>query len=85
MNYLHIVNFNGLQTVEGQNDSFSAASKGYKPYQTMNKSYLVKCNQSVIAITLYFMLILMCDVTHITAGGSQPHGCRGDRHSPNIL
>ncbi len=26
-NYLHIVYFNGLQTVEGQNDSFSAASK----------------------------------------------------------
>ncbi len=25
---IHIVNFNGLQTVEGQNDSFSAASKG---------------------------------------------------------
>ncbi len=83
MNYLHIVNFNGLQTVEGQNDSFSAASKVYKPYQTMNKSYLVKW--SVIAITLYFMLILMCDVTRITAGGSQPRGCRGDRHSPNIL
>ncbi len=25
----------GLQTVEGQNKSFSAASKGYKRYQTM--------------------------------------------------
>ncbi len=35
--YLHIVSFNGLQTVEGQNDRFSAASKGYKRYQTMNK------------------------------------------------
>ncbi len=33
----HIVNFNGLQTVEGQNDSFSAASKDYKRYKTMNK------------------------------------------------
>ncbi len=35
-----IVNFNGLQTVEGQNDSFSAASKGYKQYQTMNKGLI---------------------------------------------
>ncbi len=35
--FIHIVNFNGLQTVEGQNYSFSAASKGYKWYQTMNK------------------------------------------------
>ncbi len=26
-----------LQMVEGQNDSFSAALKGYKRYQTMNK------------------------------------------------
>ncbi len=32
----HIVNFNGLQTVEG----FSAASKGYKRYQTMNKGLI---------------------------------------------
>ncbi len=30
--FLHILNFNGLQTVEGQNYSFSAASKGYKRY-----------------------------------------------------
>ncbi len=29
---IHIVSFNGLQTVEGQNYSFSAASKGYKRY-----------------------------------------------------
>ncbi len=26
--------------VEGQNDSFSAASKGYKRYQTMNKGLI---------------------------------------------
>ncbi len=26
----HIVSFNGLQTAEGQNDSFRAASEGYK-------------------------------------------------------
>ncbi len=36
----HIVNFNGLQTVEGEKDRFSAASKGYKRYQTMNKSLI---------------------------------------------
>ncbi len=39
-NYLHIVYFNGLQTVEGKNYSFSAASKSYKRYQTMNKSLI---------------------------------------------
>ncbi len=32
--------FNGLQMVEGQNDSFRAASKGYKRYQTMNKGLI---------------------------------------------
>ncbi len=36
----HIVSFNGLQTVEGQNDRFSAASTGYKRYQTMNKGLI---------------------------------------------
>ncbi len=34
--------FFGLQTVEGQIYSFSAASKGYKRYQTTNKDYLTK-------------------------------------------
>ncbi len=34
---IHIVR---LQTVEGQNDSFSAASKDYKRYQTMNKGLI---------------------------------------------
>ncbi len=38
--FINKVSFNGLQTVEGQNDSFSAASKGYKRYQTMNKSLI---------------------------------------------
>ncbi len=38
--YIYIVSFNGLQTVEGQNDSFSAASEGYKRYQTMNKGLI---------------------------------------------
>ncbi len=32
--------FNGLQTVEDQNYSFSAALKGYKRYQTMNKGII---------------------------------------------
>ncbi len=32
---------NGLQTVEGQNYSLSAASKGYKRYQTMNKVEMI--------------------------------------------
>ncbi len=38
--FIHIVSFNGLQMVEGQNDSFSAASKGYKRYQTTNKGII---------------------------------------------
>ncbi len=37
MIFIHIVSFNGVQTVESQNYSFSAASKGYKRYQTMNR------------------------------------------------
>ncbi len=36
----HILYFNGLQTVEGQNYSFSAASKGNKRYQTMKKGFI---------------------------------------------
>ncbi len=36
----HIVSSNGLQTVEGQKYSFSAASKGYKQYQTTNKGLI---------------------------------------------
>ncbi len=35
-----MVSTNGLQTVEGQNESFSAALKGYKQYQTMNKGLI---------------------------------------------
>ncbi len=41
----HIVIFNGLQTVEGQNDSFSAASKSYKRYQTINKCLIYRNDQ----------------------------------------
>ncbi len=39
-NYRYILNFNGFQTVEGQNYSFSAASKGYKRHQTTNKGLI---------------------------------------------
>jgi len=35
--FLHIMHFNGNQTVQGPNESFSAASKGFKRHQTMNK------------------------------------------------
>jgi len=34
--FLHIMDFNGNQTVHGPKDSFSAASKGFKRFQTMN-------------------------------------------------
>ncbi|ROL50899.1 hypothetical protein DPX16_3533 [Anabarilius grahami] len=34
------MDFNGLQTVEGQNYSFRAASKGFKRYQTRNKGLI---------------------------------------------
>ncbi len=32
--------YSELQWTEGQNDSFSAASKGYKLYQIMNKGLI---------------------------------------------
>jgi len=34
--FLHIMDFNGNQTVQGPNESFSAASKGFKWHQMMN-------------------------------------------------
>jgi len=34
--FLHIIDFNGNQTVQGPNESFSAASKGFKRHQAMN-------------------------------------------------
>ncbi len=37
---LHPYSFDGLQTVEGQNYSFIAASNGYKRYQMMNKGLI---------------------------------------------
>jgi len=38
--FLHIMDFNGNQTVQGPNVSFSAASRGFKPHQTMNKGLI---------------------------------------------
>jgi len=38
--FLHIMHFNGNQTVQGPNDSFSAAAKGFKRHQTMNKGLI---------------------------------------------
>jgi len=37
------MDFNGDQTVQGPNESFSAASKGFKQHHTMNKG-LIKQN-----------------------------------------
>jgi len=36
-NSLHIMHFSGNQMVQGPNQSFSAASKGFKRHQMMNK------------------------------------------------
>jgi len=38
--FLHIMGFIGNQTVEGPNESFSAASKGFKRHQIMNKALI---------------------------------------------
>jgi len=35
--FLHIMDFIGNQTVQGANERFSAASKGFKRHQMMNK------------------------------------------------
>jgi len=37
--FLHIMDFIGNQTVQGPNESFSAASKGFKRHQTVNKGH----------------------------------------------
>jgi len=34
------MDFNGLQPFQGSNDSFSAASKGFKRHQTTNKGLI---------------------------------------------
>jgi len=39
-NFLHIIDFTGYQTVQGPNESLTAASKGFKCHQTMNKGLI---------------------------------------------
>jgi len=38
--FLHIMDFNGNQTVHGPNERFSAASNGCKLHQTINKGLI---------------------------------------------
>jgi len=38
--FLHIIDFIGKQTVQGPNESFSAASKGFKWHQSMKKGLI---------------------------------------------
>jgi len=38
--FLNIIDFIGNQTVQGANESFSAASKGFKQHQTVNKGLI---------------------------------------------
>jgi len=38
--FLHIMDFNGNQPVQGPNERFSGASKGFKRHQTMNKGLI---------------------------------------------
>jgi len=38
--FLHIMDFIGNQTVQGPNESFSAASNGFKRHQMKNKGLI---------------------------------------------
>jgi len=38
--FLHIMDFNGNQAVQGPNECFNAASKGFKENQMMNKGLI---------------------------------------------
>jgi len=40
------MDFNRSQTVQGPNESFSAASTGFKRHQTMNKGLIKQNDQS---------------------------------------
>jgi len=45
--FLHIIDFNGNQTVQGPKDSFSAkCSKCFKLFQTMNKGLIKRNDRS---------------------------------------
>jgi len=54
---LHIMDFNGNQTVQGPNESFSAASKGF---QTMNKDLILdtSSHESLRKGTIFMILKL---------------------------
>jgi len=47
----YVGHFIGNQTVEGPNESFSAASKGFKRHQTMNKGLIKRKDHSFKKIT----------------------------------
>ncbi len=51
--------------VEGQNDSFSAASKGYKRYQTMNKGIIWRNSRHKKNYMLYIYKCLLCSAMRI--------------------
>jgi len=42
-----LMDFNGYQTVQGTKDSFSAASKGFKRFQTTNKGLINRNDRSL--------------------------------------
>ncbi len=48
--YPYNVRFNGLQTVEGQNYCFIAASKGYKRYQVLSSETISRKKEKVSAL-----------------------------------
>ncbi len=63
MIFIHIVNFNGLQTVKGQNCCFGAASKGYKRYQTMNNDLIYYNFQKNYRVAQFMQqMLLYCKV-----------------------
>jgi len=61
------MDFNGYQTVQGTKDSFSAASKGFKRFQTTNKGLInrndrsLKKKKSLSFISSNACLALFCD------------------------
>ncbi len=48
--YPYNASFNGLQTVEGQNYCFIAASKGYKRYQVLSSETISRKKEKVSAL-----------------------------------
>jgi len=56
--FLHLMDFIGNQTVQGPNERFSAASKGFKRHQTMNKS-LIYCRTLRVMTRKKDLFVLM--------------------------